>query len=324
MRLLRHLAFAMCMVAGSTALAAPPFSGTWVNSAPMKAEAMSGKVIVLYFYEEGCPSCRAKWPGLIEASKQFTDEPVLFIAVNSGNDPKAVESYLKGVNCDWPALADIDRAYEKSADVGTISLQNIYQARIITPSGKMVQADTGNLAGSVKTYLPQAKWKVDPKIVPESMKAAWKAMEFGDYALASAVVKRTIKSSDEKARTAAQAMDKAITVDVEALFAEGAKAEASGQKWEAYKAYDRAAKTFRGHPKATEAAAAAKKLAADKDLKDEIKAMALLERAQTMLQSRNRQEQRSAATMLEAIAKQFESTEAGKAAAKMAASIPAE
>lgn len=315
----RIFAIALVALCTGSALAGPTFSGTWINSAPLKSEGLGGKVVVMYFYEEGCPSCRAKWPGLIEVANQFKEEPVLFIAVNSGNDPKAVESYLKGVNCDWAALADTDRSFERSAGVPTISLQNIYQARIITPAGRLVQANPGDLASAVKSLLPQASWKVDPKIVPESMKPAWKALEYGDYATGMAVVKRTIKSGDEKTRTAAEAMDKAITADIESLMAQAAKAESSGLKWEAYKAYTQVATNFKGHPKATEAATAARKLAAEKELKDEVKAMALLDRAQAMLQSRNRQEKRSAQTMLESIAKQYPDTEAGSTAAKLAA-----
>ena len=314
--------FFFALVSSAAQAAPPAFTGTWVNSAPMKSEALGGKVVVMYFYEEGCPSCRAKWPGLIEASNQFKEEPVVFIAVNSGNDPKAVESYLKSVNCDWAGLADTDRNFEKSAGVPTISLQNIYQARIITPGGRIVQANPGDLASAVKTYLPQAAWKVDPKIVPDSLKTAWKALEFGDYATAMATVKRTINSRDEKTRTAAQAMDQAITADIEALMAQAAKAESSGLKWEAYKSYELAATNFRGHPKATDAIAAIRRLAADKELKNEIRAMAMLQRAKSMMQSRNRQEQRSAQSMLEAIAKQFADTEAGSIAAKLAESAP--
>lgn len=311
------LAFFVGLSLSSLASAAPQFTGTWVNGGPYKSEALKGKVTVLYFYEEGCPSCRAKWPSLIEASNQFKDEPVVFIAVNSGNDPKAVEGYLKSVNCDWTALADVDRSFEKASNVPTVSLQNIWQARIITPSGALVQANPGDLAASVKEHLPKAAWKVDPKIVPESMKPAWKAMEFGDYAMASAVVKRTIQSKDEKTKAAAEAMDKAITADLESLLTAAAAAEKNGDKWLAYKNFDQAATSFKGHPKATEAATAAKKLAADKDLKDEIKAWAVLERAKTMLASRNRQEQRSGQSMIESVAKQYPDTEAGRAAAKM-------
>ncbi len=317
----RFLAVALVALCTGSALAGPTFSGTWINSAPLKSEGLGGKVVVLYFYEESCPSCRAKWPGLIEVANQFREEPVLFIAVNSGNDAKAVESYLKGVNCDWPALADTDRRFERSAGVPTVSLQNIYQARIITPAGRLVQADPGNLAGAVKSLLPQASWKVDPAIVPASMKPAWKALEFGDYATGMAVVKRTIKSGDEKTRTAAQAMDKAITDDIESLMAQAAKDESAGLRWEAYKAYTRIAANFQGHPRAVEAAAAAKKLAAEKPLKDEIKALALLDHAQAMLQSRNRQEKRAAGAMLESIARQYPDTEAGGAAAKLAATV---
>lgn len=313
-------AFVACVLLSTAAFAAAPsFSGTWLNSQPLKVEGLRGKVVVLYYYEEGCPSCRAKWPGHIAASEQFKNDPVVFIAVNSGNEPERVASYMSSVGCDWPTLADTDRSFEKASDVGTISLRNIYQAKIITPEGRFVNADTGNLAASVQQHLPKATWKVDPKTVPASMKAAWKAMEFGDYTAAMPVVKRMINSKDEQSKAAAEAMDKAITADLDAILATAAEQEKAGEKWAAYKAYDQAATAFKGHPKASEATAGVKRLAADKELKDEIKAWTLLERAQKALGSRNRQEQRSGESMLEAIAKQYAETDAGAVAQKMIA-----
>ncbi len=318
MKLTTAFSFAATMFLATCAFAAAPqFSGTWVNSSPLKTEGLKGKVVVLYYYEEGCPSCRAKWPGHIATSEQFKDQPVVFIAVNSGNEPSKVASYLAAVNCNWPALADVDRSFEKASNVGVISLQNIYQARIITPAGNMVAADFNNLGASVQSHLSSAKWKVDPAIVPESMKAAWKAFEFGDYGPASAMVKRTINSKDEKTKTAAEALDKAITEDLEAVLAAAETAEKAGDKWAAYKAYNQAAATFKGHPKATLATEAVKRLATESSLKDEIRAMGMLDRAEKALASRSRNDQRAGESMLDAIVKQFPETEAGIAAEKM-------
>jgi thiol-disulfide isomerase/thioredoxin len=301
----------------SSAVAAPQFSGTWVNSAPMKVDGLKGKVVVLYFYEESCPTCRGKWPALLAAADTFKDQPVVFIAVNSGNDPKAVEGYLAGVNCSWAALADTDRSFEKAYKVGTVSLQNIYQMRVITPAGTIAGGNPADLEGTVKAHLANAKWKVDPKLVPEPLKATWKALEYGDYALASPVVKRLIKAKDEKTKAAVEAMDQAITADLDALVAAAAAAEKAGQKWDAYKLFDQAAREFKGYPKATEAAASAKRLGADKDLKDEIKAKGILDKAREMLASNNRQNRRQGETTLESLAKEFPKTEAGALAEEM-------
>jgi len=251
----------------------------------------------------------------VTTSEKYKNDPVVFVAVNSGNDPKVVEGYLKGVNVPWRALADVDRSYEKAANVGVISTKNIWQQRMITADGQLVIANDAD--ATIQAHLTKAKWKVDPTTVPESMKPLWKAVEFGDYTMASSAVKRSLASKDEKTKTAAEAMQKAMTDDLEALVAEAAEHEKAGRKWDAYKLYDQASDNFKGYPKATEAAAAAKKLATDKELKDEIKAWSILAKAKKMLGSRNRAEQRSGESMIESLAKSLPDTEAGQVAAGM-------
>ena len=63
----------------------PANPAMWLNSPPLTAETLKGKGVVLWFYEEQCPSCRKKWPDMYAVAKKFEGEPVVFIAVNSGN-----------------------------------------------------------------------------------------------------------------------------------------------------------------------------------------------------------------------------------------------
>jgi len=53
MRSSLFLPSAILLALTSGALAAPEFTGTWVNGDPLKASAMKGKLTVLVFYEEG-------------------------------------------------------------------------------------------------------------------------------------------------------------------------------------------------------------------------------------------------------------------------------
>ena len=43
----------------------------WLNSPPLSMAKIRGKVVVLWFFEEGCPRCRAKWPELYEIERRF-------------------------------------------------------------------------------------------------------------------------------------------------------------------------------------------------------------------------------------------------------------
>ena len=241
---------------------------------------------------------------------------MVFIVVNSGNDDKQVKAYLDSVNVKMPTIVDKNRSFEKTMNVGVISTSNIWQVRVIRPDGSVTPAGM-DWDETVKQYLPQAKWKVDPKTVPDSLKPTWKALEYGEYSKASGAIKQALSSSNEKVKTAAAALDAVMKADLDAVVASAESAEKAGRKFEAYELYTSAARDFKGLPKATEAATNAKRLAADKELKDEIKAASLLEQAQKMLAARSRAEQRQGEAMLDAIIKQFGETEAGKTAASL-------
>src|SRR5215475_14011153 len=68
----------------------PSEAAVWLNSPPLTVDALKGKGVFLWFFEETCPTCRGKWPGLYELARRFEGQPVVFIAVNSGNSPVEV------------------------------------------------------------------------------------------------------------------------------------------------------------------------------------------------------------------------------------------
>ena len=321
-RTLALSAFALLAAAASLAAApAPAFPKTWVNSDPMSLSALKGKVTVLYFYEEDCPRCRGKWPTIMESAAKYEGKPVVFIAVNSGNEEGPVKGYVKGVGLTWPTIVDSSRAFEKAAGVGTISTSNIWQMRVIGPDLSLHIGNPDDFAGSIDYLLAKASWKVDPAIVPDGLKSAWKAVEFGDYVSAMSTVRRAMSAPNEEYKTAGEAMNKAIESDLAALLAQAQSAEKKGDKWEAYKLYKELTISFRGHAQATEASKTLRTLAADKDLKDEIKAMGAFEKAEELLSSRNRQQRRQGVTYLEAIIEQYPDTEAGRLAAGLKESV---
>lgn len=238
----------------------------------------------------------------------------MFIAVNSGNNAKSVAGYLKSVKWDKPAIADPDRSFEKAMKMTPpLSLRNVWQTRTIMPDGRLM----GTI--NIDDVLAQAKWKIDPETIPASIKPAWKAFEFGDYSSAIPAIRRYTNSRDEKTKAAATAINTAIDAEFNKAMAGAKKFESSDNKFEAYKAFGRIAVRFRGHPKASEATAAERRLARDKDLADEVKAMSALKKVEAQLNSRNRSARRAAVGMLNAIAQRYPTTEAGIKAKDMAA-----
>ena len=89
---------------GSLTVQCPLDRETWIKTPPLTSRGLRGKGVVLYFFEESCPDCNKLWPSLLATSKKFADQPVIFIAVNSGNTKQSLQEYLNSVHCDWPAI----------------------------------------------------------------------------------------------------------------------------------------------------------------------------------------------------------------------------
>jgi thiol-disulfide isomerase/thioredoxin len=312
------LALAVWLTAAGAAGAAPDLPDQWVNGGPYDLGALKGKLVMLYFFEETCPNCAKKWPALNEVKKEFADQPVVFIAVNSGTDPSRVETYVKTAGVQWPVAVDPDRRFEKSMGVGTISLSNVIQLRMVLPEGKIWPGNPDHMSAEIKGYIGKAKWKVDPAGVPEALKPTWQAMEFGRYDKAGPAVRVALRSRDEKIKGAAEKISAQIDADLAAQLASAESAEKAGKAWEAYKLYADAFQTFRGNAKAEPARAAARKLAGDKAVKTELQAQAVLAQAKSLLASRNRKYQEQGEALLKELAERLPDTEAGRTAAGMA------
>lgn len=188
----------------------PQDPAAWINSPPLSIDAISGKGVVLVFFEEDCPKCRSNWPHWKEVAAQQAGEPVLFIAVNSGCPRAEIEAYAKGVQLDWPIVVDPSRAYEKAMDklidFGEISLENITQMAVIHGTGEVERGSWKDLAGNIQLALQGAEWRYDPKDVPPALRPAWLAIEFGNYPAAAAQLKQHDREGVSKASRAADGL----------------------------------------------------------------------------------------------------------------------
>src|SRR4051812_37123176 len=71
----------------------PGKEADWINSSPLTVENLKGKAVILWFFEEECPKCRANWPNMYKIAEKYADKPVIFVAVNSGTPRKKLEAY---------------------------------------------------------------------------------------------------------------------------------------------------------------------------------------------------------------------------------------
>lgn len=99
-----------------------------------------GQLLVLFFYEQKCPTCKASIKDRNKVVKQFQGKPVQFIAVGAGDSLSEVQAYVNETHLAMPVFADEHSKMEKAYGF-RISLNNIYKFRVIGPQGQIVAYD---------------------------------------------------------------------------------------------------------------------------------------------------------------------------------------
>ena len=226
------------------------------------------------------------WPGLQAVARKFQDKPVLFLAVNSGTPRPQLQSYLRKNKVRWPAIADTDRSFERSCGVPTISLRNIYQVRIMKPDGTLIATSPTRMEQALSGAVGAAKWNVDPKGIPVSLKSAWVNVE---------KMSKQIESAK--------------------------KAEADGKLWVAFRGYSDAAVRYKGYELPKDITATIKKLQTSPDVKKEVTALRILAAAKRKLYGKTVSSRKSGFRALERLAEQQAETQAGLEAQRLIDSL---
>ncbi|WP_439623721.1 peroxiredoxin family protein [Gemmata sp.] len=170
------LLLSLCAGAQDTA---PDFPlGRFADGKSYQLSDYRGKVVVLYFYESQCPRCKGAVPERNEVVKAFEGKPVKFIAVGAGDTLDAVTGYGRETGLKMPIFADslglMEARYGQK-----ISLENIWQFRVIGPDGAIV-GNTMDKA-TIEKALEKAAWKYDPKDYDPKLKAALDAFEWNQW-----------------------------------------------------------------------------------------------------------------------------------------------
>ncbi len=289
----------------------------WVNSAPLSLESLKGKAVVLYYFEEECPRCRGKWPSRFEAAKKFEGQPVLFIAVNSGTPRPAINQYVKEVGLTWPVLLDFSREFEKKSGVGQISLQNIFQARVIDGQGKFLAGNPEDLEATATAALKTAHWRVEPAEIPPVLKPAWTAVEMANYPAAAKSIKSSLTSAKVDVKAAAEKLNAAVEVEMKQELKAAEQLTSGNKKWAAYKAYMQLADRYQGYSIPESVSQTRTELSGSDEVKPQLAAYKALEAAKKLVATDRSPNRIRATNALKKVAADHADTEAGAEAKQM-------
>mgnify|MGYP000032173560 CR=1 FL=1 len=92
----------------------PSISGdTWLNSPPLHADDLTGKVVLVKFWTYGCHNCNAVEPYVIEWHNKYAEQGLLVIAVHTPefvheHQLDNVRAYMKEHKVPYPVVLDND------------------------------------------------------------------------------------------------------------------------------------------------------------------------------------------------------------------------
>src|SRR4051812_25815517 len=272
------LAPAAVRAAGSDG-GAPDFPpGSFSDGGQYKVSDFQGKLLVLFFYEQQCPTCRGEIPDRNKVVEQFKGKPVKFIAVGAGDPLPDVTAYVRDTKLAMPAFADTFGVMEKRYGQH-ISLKNIYQFRIIGPDGRIV----GNsmTADAVESALKDVKWKYKDAGYDPKLNNIIELLEWNQYEPAVKQLKPLTKAPKGVGESATKLME-AVKAEGKGWLEEADKAKETDPVT-AYDLYVKVAAVFAGDDMAKTADAAAKALKSNKAVTEELAARGMYQGLNTAM-----------------------------------------
>lgn len=319
-RLFAFLACFTVLFAGSTALAAgnvgeeaadfPP--GVFSDGGRYSLEDFEGKVVVLFFYESKCPGCRKKIPERNAVVKAFKDKPVKFLAIAPEDTFAETSSYVRQTRLAMPAFADTLGLMQARYGL-SISLQNIYQFRVIGPDGKI--AEYNMTEDAIEKVIGDAKWKYKDDGYDKRLAKAIDLLEWNQYEAGMKALRPQLKNK-ATAESAQKLYDK-VKEEAE-QWSEDAAAAEDAEPVKAYDLYARVAACFPNEEMGKTAKEAAAKLKKNKEVADELAARKMFNELYRVLTKATPTQRPAVAKFCHSIVKKYGDTPTGQRAAALA------
>jgi peroxiredoxin Q/BCP len=268
------LAFS-AQAAGKAGEKAPDFPpGLFIDGHHYSLSDLDGKAVVLFFYEQDCPTCRGLIPKRNQVVEQYKDKPIKFIAVAAGDSIREAQAYVRETHLEMPVFADNLSLMEKRYGE-KISLQNIYQFRVIGPKGKIEEYRMEPAA--IDKVLAQVKWKYKDQGYDPRLNPAIDRLEWGQYTDGMRMLKPFLKNSNKDLAASAKKLYDTLHAQGEQWLTDAAQAEKDEKSVQAYDLYTRVANVFTGEDLAKRAASPLKTLTASTPVKNELAARQMYE-----------------------------------------------
>ena len=128
-------------------IAAPAFTGTTLDGAPISSADFPGDVLVVNVWASWCGPCRAEAPTLERLSGQFAGKGVQFIGLNTRDSDTSARSFVSNFGITYPNVIDreglIQLGYRES-----LPPQAIPSTLVIDSAGRVAARVLGEVSES--------------------------------------------------------------------------------------------------------------------------------------------------------------------------------
>lgn len=325
MRIRLHLlpSLVVCLLASAPSIARgeaadfPP--GTFTDGGRYSLDDFAGKAVVLFFYEQDCPKCRGLIPERNKVVQQFKDKPVKFIAVAPGDSLNEAIGYQRGTQLAMPVFADALGVMQHRYGF-KISLNNIYQFRVIGPTGQVGAMSME--PADIESVVSKVEWKYKGGGYDARLNGIIEMLEWNQYEPALRQLRPLTKGSSKTAESAAKLYE-AVKAEGQQWLDEAAKAQQSEDVVKAYDLYTKVNACFAGDEFAKPAAEALKTLKTNQAVANELAARRMYEGLNKAMGVANARQRADVIGYCMRIAKQYPDTPTAKKAEALAKEIEA-
>jgi thiol-disulfide isomerase/thioredoxin len=89
-------------------VAAPSLVGTTLDGQQLSSAGLAGDVLVVNVWASWCAPCRSEAPSLERLSKEFADQGVSFIGLNTRDSDTSARSFVERFGISYPNVVDRD------------------------------------------------------------------------------------------------------------------------------------------------------------------------------------------------------------------------
>ncbi len=99
-----------------------------------------GKVVLLNFWATWCPPCIKEMPSMQRLRNKFADQPFEIVAINTGDTPKALQTFLDNSETEltFPILLD-----QRSISFAVLQIPGLPMSFLLNKDGKSVMTFMG-------------------------------------------------------------------------------------------------------------------------------------------------------------------------------------